>query len=85
MLTRNQVLQAMNLVGEDVDRALRRAGYTDNQISGARFVGLNEHSQFVYEILCIDANATEEFVSVGRVFLSYKEVPLSGIVLLGEF
>lgn len=83
LITTLQLQHAMTCDKFQVDAALVRAGYTDNKLMGVRFIGLNEHFQFIYETMY--ANNDKEFgFDIGRVFLRYFEQP-NGIMLLGEY
>ncbi len=83
LLTHEQLHYASTLRAGGVDEALVRAGYTDNALIAARFEGMNDSGQFIYDILFSNLEAPHGF-DHGRVFLKYYEQP-AGIVLLGEF
>jgi hypothetical protein len=83
LLTREQLQHATALDAAGVNAALEMAGYSDNRITGARFEGMNDSRQFIYDIMFEDPDCATG-IGLGRVFLQYFE-QLAGIVLLGEF
>jgi hypothetical protein len=83
LITKEQIIHACNLTDKEVMAAMLAGGYTE-EYRNVKFLGVNAHGQFVYQMDYDNFDSGE--VDQGKVYLAFMRGALhEGWYLVGDY